>query len=57
MRCSKDSLIDLEVLGGSLEEAKVMVKKDKVRAKKKRENEKWMKDHNVTVADMAGCMH
>lgn len=51
---TEDHIIDWERLEGSLKKAKEMVSQDKVAERRKRKNEKWMKDNHI---DMVGKLH
>jgi len=54
-------MYDPDYLGKSVAEAIARVKEDLVLAKQQRKScrevERMMKKHNISVADMAGCMH
>lgn len=49
-----DSLFNPKILGESLEQAQRMVLDDKTRERAGRRNERWMRKHNLTSAEMAG---
>jgi hypothetical protein len=56
-KSSVDDLFNPCILGKSVQQAKMMVRDDRICKRRGLQNEKRMKKQGITVAGMAGFMH